>query len=216
MNIVPAILVKDYTDMLNQLNLVKGLATSVQVDLCDGVFGKVKTFLPEEKLYFPPEFEYEFDVMMFAWQDYIPVCLDLGAKKVVAHIDHFTENDNQKLLEIMSGSNVSLGLCVGNDFDTGLFLRQIEFFRDNYLDIFIQVMGIRNIGAQGEDFDEECLNRIKIIKQNFPNIFVQVDGSVNDRTIKKIKEAGADGVVVGSYLFRSDDIKKHLEVLRNI
>ena len=67
----------------------------MQVDLCDGVFGKVKTFLPEEKLYFPPEFEYEFDVMMFAWQDYIPVCFD--DIDVSARTDHGIIYLNRKL-----------------------------------------------------------------------------------------------------------------------
>ena len=62
----------------------------------------------------------------------------------------------------------------------------------------IQLMGIKQIGSQGQPFDESVLETIKRVKEVYPDKPVTVDGSVNAGTIKRVVDAGADRVIVGS------------------
>jgi ribulose-phosphate 3-epimerase len=77
----------------------------------------------------------------------------------------------------------------------------------------IQLMGIKEIGAQGQPFDESVLEIIQIVKDAFPDKPITVDGSVNANTITRIVEAGADRVIVGSAITLQADPYKAYETL---
>jgi len=62
----------------------------------------------------------------------------------------------------------------------------------------VQLMGIKQIGVQGEPFDESVLQTIALVKESYPDKPLTVDGSVNSDTIARIVSAGADRVIVGS------------------
>lgn len=61
---------------------------------------------------------------------------------------------------------------------------------------YLQVMGIRTIGKQGEIFDEDVLQIIKGIKEFFTteniDLPILMDGGMNEESIRKCKEAGAE------------------------
>ncbi len=213
MNIFPTILTDSYEDITHKLFLVEGLCERVQIDLCDGVFGLEKTWLPYEEDSLPHGFNYEFDLMVNDWRKYLTRTLALGVGRVVMHIDHFSENDIDELLETITPTGVSLGLCVSNDYAIETFATHIKEIIPRYSKLFIQVMGIKHIGAQGQPFDEEVLSRIKYLAHECKHIEIQVDGSMNPETIVKVKNAGATTAIVGSYLFKSGDVKKTLEAL---
>jgi pentose-5-phosphate-3-epimerase len=59
-------------------------------------------------------------------------------------------------------------------------------------------MGIKEIGAQGQPFDETILETIAQVKAAFPDKPITVDGSINSDTIERVVAAGADRVIVGS------------------
>jgi pentose-5-phosphate-3-epimerase len=77
-------------------------------------------------------------------------------------------------------------------------------------------MGIEQIGEQGQSFDESCVERIKHCLQVFPDVHVQVDGAMRPETAQKVADAGAENIVVGSYLSRHDDIGTAFSELSNI
>lgn len=70
-------------------------------------------------------------------------------------------------------------------------------------------------GAQGQPFIPDVLPKINEIKKINNGCPVYVDGGVNNVTIKQIKDAGADGVVVGSFLWNSQDLNKVIKELRS-
>ena len=69
----------------------------------------------------------------------------------------------------------------------------------------IQLMGIAEIGAQGQPFDESVIEKIQTVKQRFPHKPITIDGSVNADTIVRLKEAGADRFIVGSAITLQED-----------
>src|SRR5258708_21561581 len=81
---------------------------------------------------------------------------------------------------------------------------------------FVQVMGIEHIGFQGEEFDDRCLDNIKMLKEKFPDITISVDGGVNLENGARLMKAGADRLVAGSAIFNTDDIIGRVEELKNL
>lgn len=66
-------------------------------------------------------------------------------------------------------------------------------------------MGIEKIGEQGQIFDDHAPERIVHLKQRFGTLSIQVDGAMNPTNAPKVLEAGADTLVVGSYIFGEHD-----------
>lgn len=75
-------------------------------------------------------------------------------------------------------------------------------------------------GKGGQKFIDNSTKKIKYLKElkekhNYKYL-ISVDGGINDQTIKKVKEAGADMVVVGTYLMNSTNFQKTIEELKRI
>jgi ribulose-phosphate 3-epimerase len=207
MQVTGAVLPKSYDEMLTKIERIKSFSTRIQIDLCDGRMGRELTWLPEgnEELPYKDTNSYECDLMVVDWRTYMPRAISLGMKRIVAHIDSFSEADMDELVQTLEGTHVHLGLAVSNDVEVSEFDDKVRYIREKYHRIFIQVMGIREIGEQGQLFDESCIERIKHSKQMFGDLEVQVDGAMRPETAAKVLEAGATTAVVGSYLLRHDD-----------
>ncbi len=219
MIITPAILPQNFEQLIDKLFMLEGLCERVQIDLCDGIFGLEKTWLPYKDEELLTGFSYEFDLMVEDWRKFLPRIIALGASRVILHVDTFNDTDLTDAIEIVRPHLVYLGLSVSNDKNVPAFAALVHKTASSYSKVFIQVMGIQHIGAQGQPFDDGVLRRVEYLHDACKNIEIQVDGSMNPETILKVKNRGAKGVVVGSYLFSHgathDDVKKTLEKLEN-
>lgn len=213
MQITPAILPSNYEQVMHDLFRLEGAVKRVQIDLCDGRFGLEKTWLPYEEKELPAGFEYEFDLMVYEWEKFLHRVIKLGAKRVIMHIDYMTEEELGVLVRLAKDSLITLGLSVSNDKDMKDFAKKVKSVGDSYSKIFVQLMGIKNIGAQGQPFDSRVIDHISYIKKECRGIQIQIDGSINLETLLKVKNAGATGVVIGSYLFGSGDIAEKISML---
>jgi ribulose-phosphate 3-epimerase len=81
----------------------------------------------------------------------------------------------------------------------------------------VLVMSV-NPGFGGQKFISSALRKVAEIREmaekRNPSLLIEVDGGVNDKNAKALLEAGADILVAGSYVFKSDDYKKAIESLR--
>jgi pentose-5-phosphate-3-epimerase len=215
MQVTPAILPHSYDEFLEKIEKVVSVATRVQVDFSDGLVGKAVTWLPDgsERLPHADTIEYECDLMVLNWRETIPKIIAMQFRRIVVHIDSFTDDDIDELVAMVAPYQIPLGLAVLNDVEVGQFKMQISHVRSQYTNIFVQIMGIATIGEQGMFFDESCIERINQVKQTFGDVFLQVDGAMRPETAQKVVRAGADGIVVGSYLLRHDDISAAMSEL---
>ncbi len=216
MQIVPAILPHTFEELQTNLSRSKGVASVVQIDLCDGIVGKEKTWLPNGQDVLPKEFSYEFDIMVKNWMVPLSQCLLLNPSSIIMHVDYFSDDDIQHLVKMITPYDVSLGIAVSNDKDVHAHMEIIHKIRKAYKNTFIQVMGIMHIGQQGQPFDSKVPIRIVFLKNEFKGIRIQVDGGVNKETIQLLKNAGADSVVTGSAIFGAPDVSvayKELQAL---
>ena len=71
-------------------------------------------------------------------------------------------------------------------------------------------------GFYGGKFVPNVIDKIKDFHYFYPDKPISVDGGVNPGNAKQLVEAGASMLVVGSYIFKSNNIIKATEQLKNI
>ncbi len=119
-----------------------------------------------------------------------------GADMLVFHVETLPLEAFKNFTEY---TNVSVGISFHGNTPIEKFLEYVK-----YAD-YVQIMGIFEIGLQGQPLDEAVFEKINAVKKLFPNISITIDGSVNVETIKKLKEAGANRFICGSAIVKQSN-----------
>ncbi len=70
-------------------------------------------------------------------------------------------------------------------------------------------------GFGGQSFMEDCAEKIKYIKENSKSdLYIEVDGGINDQTAMTCKKYGANALVAGNYIYKSQNVKEAIDSLR--
>lgn len=69
-------------------------------------------------------------------------------------------------------------------------------------------------GFGGQSFIERSVEKIRQARELFPDVLIEVDGGINEKTAKKVIEAGVDVVVAGNAIMLATDRKHAIETLR--
>lgn len=219
--VVPAILVKDFNELKEKLAIYKDFVKIVQIDVCDGRFvntiswpmnqddaESLSSIIDEEEgMPYWTELDYEFDLMIRNAHEQFDTFIQLGAKRIVFHLEAEDEKEFHDFLESIDPyirDNIEIGLAINTTTNIDKLDQYI-----NYLD-FIQCMGIEHIGQQGQPFDERVLEQISSIKKKYPEVVISIDGSVNEKTAEILVKHGVNRLVIGSALLRTYDIKNKI------
>lgn len=206
--IIPAILPKNQTELTTKVKQVLGLVSHVQVDVCDGVFVTSKTQFHE--LPYLDQMEYELDLMVNEPEHSIEEYIEMQPARIIIHLE--SVKNFQKLFLVLERVRgiIEVGISISSETDESVLEQYID-------DVdFIQVMGIAQIGAQGQPFDESCLDRIAYFHRKYPAMPISVDGSVNPTTIVRLAEAGASRFVAGSAVFGTKEVEEHIASLSEV
>lgn len=225
MEIIPAILPKNFNEIVEKVELIKNVADIVQIDICDGKFVPSVTW-PYWKSYEKPDenfeailheergmpawekIDYEFDLMIEnPSTDDARKWLSAGAKSIVLHFE--SSKDLSPVINILHGL-VEMGIAI----DSKTNIQEIKKYSDK-MD-FIQIMGIRKAGFQGQKFESNTLDKIKEVKKIFPNLKIQIDGGITLENAPLLKHNGVDRLIIGSALFESENIIHSLEQFKRI
>jgi len=60
-------------------------------------------------------------------------------------------------------------------------------------------------GFGGQAFDLTMLPKIAIARKRYPNIVIEVDGGIDENNVKLVAAEGANAIVAGTSIFRSED-----------
>jgi len=226
--IIPAILPKNYEDLKNKIALVRGVVPLAQIDICDGIFVSSKTWPfesnldehfhkilnEEEGIPFWEDINFELDLMVADAVQNFDIYTKLGAKRIVFHIE--AVGDLKEFKNFLEGIDMYIKEMtdIGIAIDIKTPLEQI-FPLINNID-FVQCMGIDRVGFQEQEFDEKVLEKIKILKEKFPDLIISVDGGVDLETAPALVSAGASRLVIGSAIFNTEDIIGTIEEFKNL
>lgn len=201
MKIVPAILETDYLNVLKYINDYKTFTDEMQIDVCDGLYVNSLTWMPN---HFEDIEGYglklEFDLMMKDPLSILDILLFYDASKIVIHIKDMNDDEFKDIYKKIKQKNpfIKVGICADTVDDANV--TRFKKLHDYY--DYIQFMGIKNVGHQGQEFNVEILKYIKIMREfllklDEPKV-IQVDGGMNMESIKLCMESGANSFVVGS------------------
>lgn len=223
MKTLPAIIPESIEDLESNLMMVKGLVKNVQIDICDGrltpapswpyinEYGEMKQILDQERgLPLWDAFDFEIDLMVLNPKHDYEQWLDAGASGIVFH---YNEKIQEALKEIIlntksRGVRASLALHI----DTPIEI--LESFKD-IID-GVQLMGIKRVGFQGEQFEPSTVDKVAAVKTRYPELLISVDGGVNFDSAPLLVEAGVDALVVGSAIFGQGDIPEAVYYFKSL
>ena len=185
----------------------------IHVDVMDGHFVPNLTIGPPVIKALKKNCSLQFDVhlMISPVHRYIEAYADAGADIITIHPEA-TDNLNESILKIKSlNKKVGVSLNPKTKIDVILnFLEQIDL---------ILIMSV-NPGFGGQKFMPEVLEKIKELKkiqqEKKLNFDIEIDGGINFENSKIAIEAGANILVSGTTIFKSNngDIKKNIELLK--
>lgn len=207
--IVPAIIPRDSNHIADVLARL-GAVSEIHVDVVDGEFvpatswpyhpvgdeSSVETLLKPYTL--------EVDLMVARPYEAGERWVAAGADMLVFHIETITP---ALLEEFAARYSVTIGISLTSDTPVSDLVSYAAFSD------YVQVMGIREIGLQGQSFDEQCLSRIDEIRSLMPTHFISIDGSVNAETIPHLLPHHPDRFIVGSAIVQSENPRTAFESL---
>ncbi|MDO8482606.1 MAG: hypothetical protein Q7S86_02195 [bacterium] len=225
MEIIPAIALKNYEDLEDKLSQVAKLVPLVQIDVNDGSLTQIHSWpyqsstkhdaffdaIIREEQGFPfwEELEFEAHFMVRQPERIISDWIAAGASRVIVQVEgteHF-----EKSIEAVA-SRVPLGAALALDTPN-------EVLEPIAKDIsVIQCMGweLSHLGRQGVPLDEGVFDKIKALRQKYPEHIIEVDGGVTLENAPRLLEAGASRLAVTSALWRDGALRENLAKFKEL
>ncbi|MEM4364200.1 MAG: ribulose-phosphate 3-epimerase [Candidatus Diapherotrites archaeon] len=213
--IVASVLDADFSNWKTWLKAIENSGIKrIQWDIMDNKFvennGVDKKYIqilrPKTKLFF------ESHLMVNYPENYINEFAENGTQLLIFHLES-TKNP-LNLIEKIEDHGLKVGMAIDINTDQ----KKIYPFLDK-IDLAL-VMSVK-AGKGGQKFQEKVLTKIKELKKEIQNnelqCEIEVDGGIKPETAKKCLNAGANLLVVGSYIFKNPiGINAALEELKKI
>ena len=213
--ISPSILSADFSQLGNEIKRLEDAgADMIHVDVMDGHFVPNLTIGPPviEALKKKTKIPFDVHLMISPVHKYIEAYSKAGADIITIHPEA-TEDLKTSILKIKElKKKVGVSLNPETNIDIILkFLDQIDL---------VLIMSV-NPGFGGQKFIPEVLKKVKELKkiqeERKLNFDIEIDGGINFENYKKAIDAGANILVSGTTIFKSNngDIKKNIELLKS-
>ena len=213
--IAPSILSADFSKLGNEIqNLEKAEADLIHIDVMDGHFVPNITIGPGviKKLRKYTSLPFDVHLMISPVHNFIKNFADAGADIITIHPE--ATNDLESSIKKIKSYNKKVGISLNPETPLDKL--------DNVLDKIdlVLIMSV-NPGFGGQKFIENTLNKIKKLRLKIDQlklkVEIEVDGGINFENSKSIIKAGADILVSGTTIFKSNkgNIRKNIEILKN-
>ena len=212
--ISPSILSADFSQLGNEIKrLEEGGADMIHVDVMDGHFVPNLTIGPPVIKALKKNSSLMFDVhlMISPVHKYIESFSEAGADIITIHPEA-TDNLENSIKKIKE-KNKKVGVSLNPESKIDLILDLLD-----QIDLVL-IMSV-NPGFGGQKFIPEVLDKIKELKkikeQKKMTFDIEIDGGINFDNCKSAIDAGANILVSGTTVFKSNDgdIKKNINLLK--
>ena len=113
----------------------------------------------------------------------------------------------QQVIDSIKAHGMQVGLAVSPDTPVEALLQYA-----GQLDLAL-IMSVYP-GKGGQSFIEGMMSKVKILREKYPNMDIEVDGGVKPATVQAAAEAGANMIVSGSGVYKADDMAHSISLMQ--
>lgn len=207
--ISPSILSADFANLERDIKAVEMAGAKwLHIDVMDGHFvPNISIGVPVVKsIRNITEMVLDVHLMIDNPEKYIEPFVDAGADLITFHYEA-ARDKTQEIINKINYYGVKAGLSIKPNTKP----EEIE----KYIPVadLILVMTVEP-GFGGQEFMKNCADKLPYIKSRQTlGQYLQVDGGINSDTSKYCIERGANSLVAGNYIFKSEDISKQVKSL---
>jgi len=202
--ISPSILSADFANLERDIKLVEDAGADwLHIDVMDGHFVPnitigVPVTASIKKIASVP---LDVHLMIENPVKYVEPFVKSGADIITFHYEAVEENKINELISFIKSFGIKAGMSIKPKTPAEKCFKFLE-----NLDMLL-VMTVEP-GFGGQKFMPDCAEKIKSVREQNKDIIIQVDGGINSETGKICKDYGANSLVAGNYIYKSENIKE--------
>lgn len=205
--IAPSILSCDFADMGKAVDqLLQAGCERIHLDVMDGQFVPPITFgakmaadLNKGKGFF------EAHLMTQTPERHFDAFVKAGCKGIMFHQE--AAPHAHRLLQQLRDMGVQAGIAINPGTSVAQILPLLKVAD------LVLIMTV-NPGWGGQAFIESCVDKVRQVRDVNATIDVEVDGGIDPQTIGRVREAGANVFVAGSFLVQQSSLAEGVQMLR--
>lgn len=209
MRVSPSILAMDFNNIENETNKINNTDCEfIHLDVMDGKFVPNTTF--DYNLIKKLKFKQIFDTHLMIEKPLSVIDTYIKISDYVTF--HYEAESHNDILDYLKNKKHSkIGLSIKPNTSVLVLEEMLP-----YLDLVL-IMSVEP-GFGGQKFIESSLEKIKYLKEqkelNNYNYLIEVDGGINEENAKKVKEAGCEVVVAGTFIFKAENYQSQIDKIR--
>jgi len=206
--VIPSINCSDFAAAASQIKKSEEFSEWIHIDVSDGKFTDVKSWgNPDELKSINTKQNIEVHLMVENPDEKALLWLEAGVKRIIVHVQ--TIRDPRSLMSLADNYSAEIMLALDPSQsieNTHPYLKEFKLLQ--VLTVFPGLSGQREQSGWAE--------KIKSLRELSPTATIEVDGGMDPMDARIAKDAGADIIVSGSYIFSSPDPKGAYEKLDSI
>jgi ribulose-phosphate 3-epimerase len=207
MKIAPSIIACDFSKLEYEIRSVEDAgADLIHLDVMDGHFVPNITIGPVviEGIRKLTKLPLDAHLMISEPERYVSYFVNAGCDMISAHVE--TLKEPFKFFGYLSEKKIRTGIALNPETP----VHSIDKFL-KYVD-YILIMLVHP-GFYGQKMIKGTIGKVKSVRE-ITDKEIEVDGGINGENVKELIKLGADIIVSGAYIFKSNDRKKAIESLR--
>ena len=210
MQICPSILEPTTDGLFFQINKLSLYIKYFQIDIADGIF------VPNTTIEGAPELNASttdltvtVHLMVSKPENHIVRWLDTVVRCIIFHLEATSTDKVISIINAIHNGEREAGIAINPE-------TPIDQLAD-YVDLIDRVHFMTvHPGFYGGEFNESVIEKIREFLYFYPDKKISVDGGINPDNAPKLISAGANELVVGSYLFKDKDFSQAVDMLKNV
>ena len=206
--IAPSILSCDLANLQSEVKSIEREADWLQVDVMDGHFVPNLSFGAPVIKNLKTRLPLDIHLMVENPEERVEEFLELGVKNITFHAEAIVDTVSRVgLMQAIRDGGATAGIAI----KPGTPVSVIEDVLDE-IDLVL-VMSVEP-GFGGQEFMPEVLKKVKELRAKRSDLMIQMDGGINRDTAKQCRDAGANNLVAGSFIFKAADRAAAISALR--